>query len=140
MTQQATLDTSEVYHLQFDVLRQATGQQMSIVPQRPQNFLYPTFESRLPLTWNVSKDVITFDIANCVAEDSLPKRKCRPVLLCKFCSHVKTYATSYGFWSHIFHKHIDVSNSERLEEIRRSASLWWDYWVQDSDGGRGNAA
>lgn len=42
----------------------------------------------------------------------------------------------YELWSHIFLKHNDIFNAERLQEIQRIASLWRAYWAQDADGGR----
>ena len=68
------------------------------------------------------------------------KKEGRPDLLCAFCLQLKIYASITAYWGHLANKHRDINNQERLEEVRRTASLWREYWDGYSDGGKyGNA-
>lgn len=82
-------------------------------------------------------NAVTLNEADLTTEALVPKKKTRPDLRCKFCTTVKAYSTIYGIWSHIFLKHTNIANAERLQEIQRTASLWRAHWAQDADGGRG---
>ena len=42
-----------------------------------------------------------------------------------------------GYWSHIYHKHAEILEEDRLKEIQRTAILWSTYWSQGPDGGKG---
>lgn len=62
----------------------------------------------------------------------------RPDLTCKFClpTLINSYATISGLWTHLVVKHPADDTMERLEEIKRTGSLWQAYWEVQSDGGK----
>jgi len=130
------MDITEVYHIQFDILRKATDFDLGLVPARPAAHPYPTFESHLPLTWTQSQPAIVVDPMD-YAPGSQPTTTNRPDLVCQFCPRIKAFATIVGLWSHLFHKHGDIDQSSRLKEIKRTAALWRVYWIKHSDGGKG---
>jgi len=64
----------------------------------------------------------------------------RPDLVCAFCESTTTFAGIINLWTHFVQKHNDVQDTKRLSEIRRTATMWIEYWKNYSDGGkRGNA-
>ncbi|KAL8869292.1 MAG: hypothetical protein Q9174_004382 [Haloplaca sp. 1 TL-2023] len=119
----AALVTSEVYLIQFDVLRQATGLHLALATDRPQHHLYPTFETRLPLSWDPTQIAVNASVKNFASKVPPPQRLSRPQLLCAFYSRVKGYGTVIGYWSHLVNNHQEVNVSERLPEIKRTATL-----------------
>ncbi|KAL8782345.1 MAG: hypothetical protein Q9213_005466 [Squamulea squamosa] len=137
----AALETSEVYMIQFDILRKATGLPFRLTVPQSYPRLYPTFESHLPLKWAVSQTAITLNPADLVSSPPPIRQPDQPDLICLFCKtegRLKAYATPTGLWGHLFHKHTHVDPKDRLEEIRRTVSLWAEYWLHSGDdGGKG---
>ncbi|KAL9042298.1 MAG: hypothetical protein Q9180_000694 [Flavoplaca navasiana] len=133
MMQRAAISALEAYYHQFAALRQAHGLSPMHEISKPQRYPYPTFEYRLPCRYSS----IRFDAAELVSSPSAVDHL--PDFTCKYCSpQLKTFASIIGLWSHIINRHQEVGNGPRLEEIRRTASLWWDYWKAYSKGGKWN--
>ncbi|KAL9035711.1 MAG: hypothetical protein Q9180_004713 [Flavoplaca navasiana] len=126
LLQHAALTTEEVYHIQLDIRSQATGLHLNIATE-PCLHPFPTFESRLPLAWGLSQPALKVDPKVFVATIPLAERPCQPILGCRFCS-IKPFRSMNGLWGHLIHKHPDVDTSERLEDIRRTAGLWAEYY------------
>ncbi|KAL8762038.1 MAG: hypothetical protein Q9184_001885 [Pyrenodesmia sp. 2 TL-2023] len=136
LLQHAALTTCEVYLIQFDILRRATGLPLSLAAPENGHHPYPTLESRLPLTWKMSEQALSFDTTDLVAHAPPIQRPDQPDLVCPYCARLKAWATPTGFWGHLFHKHAEIDPAQRLQEIRRTAGLWADYWQQGPDGGK----
>ncbi|KAL8692787.1 MAG: hypothetical protein Q9218_002258 [Villophora microphyllina] len=136
LLQHAALTSVEVYLLQFHVLSQATGLQFRLSSQRPQYHPYPTYESRLPLTWKMDKSVVGVREEDLLA--ILPEPPGASVNICKYCRRLKTYGRVCNYWAHIYHQHTDVSVLDRLDEIRRSGASWTTYWRDHGPDGGGN--
>ena len=79
---------------------------------------------------------MTVDPDNLVQEVLSAKKEGRPDLVCIFCPHIKSYASITAYWGHLVNKHRDINDDRRLEEVRRTGSLWREYWNLYSDGGK----
>ena len=127
------LTAREVYYIQFVVLRKAKGISPTLPIPRPRRYLYPTLESQLPCSF----PAVAINPDDLVETLPLPaKKEGRPDLLCAFCLHIKAYASVLAYWGHLVHKHKDINDQARLEEVCRTASLWQTYWDKYSDGGK----
>ena len=128
----AALTTRETYLIQFAVLRQAMGMPASVLIPRSRRCQYPIFESQLPCSFPAVK----IDLDD-LADEVLPaKKEGRPDVLYAFCPRIKGYASITGFWAHLVNKHRDIHDQRRLEDVRRTGSLWRIYWERYSDGGK----
>ncbi|KAK4692933.1 hypothetical protein P7C71_g4366, partial [Lecanoromycetidae sp. Uapishka_2] len=127
----AALTTLELCWIQFWILREAKGLGPAETPTRPRWHPYSTFETQLPLSAGFT--IMELD-PTCLstARSTISK----PDLRCIFCSRVKSFAGVVALWSHLYHKHSDIACESRLEEIRRTASIWQVYWDTFSDGGK----
>lgn len=134
-TKHAALTTFEVYSLQFAVLRKARGLEPAPTPDRPSVYRFPTFETELPCSFHavaVRPEDLTSEVP--------PAAAGKPDLSCKFCQRARFYQSIVAFWSHLIHKHDEISSEDRLNEIKAAARLWRTYWDKHSDGGKnGNA-
>lgn len=138
INQHAAFTTVEVYHVQFFILALATGLHWNFSKSMPDSHPYSTFETSLPLSWNVSHSAIninTEDLTQASTAASLSITPQKPVLVCKFCPRIKAFATLMGLWGHLYHKHGNTEEEERLSEIKRTAETWTTYWAM-MEGGR----
>lgn len=99
------------------------------MPTRPRRHEYTTFESQLPLSPEFS--AVAVDPDHLDREDSRSRKKNgKPELICTFCPHINCFGSVVGYWSHISHKHAEIHERRRLQDIRRTALLWRQYWDQ----------
>ena len=126
--QHASLSTLEAYCIQFAVLRQARGLEPKDLASHPRRHNFPTFESHLPLSRGF--EAVTPNPDHLKFGASRADKDGKPDLICTFCIKINGFGTIIGYWSHLFHKHEEVADEKRLQEIRRSASLWQRYWSQ----------
>ena len=124
--QHAALTRSEVYLVQFDVRESATGFHVPLSTIKPTLHPYPTFESKLPLTWGMSQLAVQVKSEDLLG--SLPNvSREKPSFVCEYC-HNQPYEKILSFWAHIYRKHLDIDQSERLEVIREGGAACSTYW------------
>lgn len=145
--QHAALTTLEAFSIQFFVLLKAKGLAPRPPPTRPRWHTYPTFEHQLPLTFcpdNSAVDLVDEGIVSDAPPTSPPGK---PELRCRFCPRIKSFKSIIALWSHYVHQHysatgdapwskVVVAEQALLEEVRRTAQLWREYWRNHSDGGK----
>lgn len=103
---------------------------------RPRRHPYTSFESQLPLSSVF--DSVAVDPNH--LEPKGPKsrrRNGKPDLICTFCTRINCFSSVVGYWSHLFYKHKETPEKDRLQEIRRTASLWRLYWDQSPEKRKG---
>ena len=72
-----------------------------------------------------------------LSSQALPANKeGRPDFICTFCTKIKSFTSAVGYWSHLFHKHEDSEEEERLKEIRRTVVVWRAYWPRYKERSR----
>ncbi|KAI0188352.1 hypothetical protein EV127DRAFT_513098 [Xylaria flabelliformis] len=123
LMQHASLTMFEACAIQIFVLRDSYGLPQS-APSRPPWHRYPTFENQLPLQFAPHDAAVQLRPCD---QTTLPPRGVgprRPAIVCQLCSRIKSFNRVAALWSHVRKKHADRSIKDRLEEIRRSASLW----------------
>ncbi|CAL8581215.1 hypothetical protein XPA_006916 [Xanthoria parietina] len=132
------MSAAEVYLIQSDVRRQATGLDLGLATSPSEDHPYPTFESHLLLAWpnQVFETALGVDPADFVNTAPPAERPCRPGLQCCFCN-IPPFQPLEGFWGHQVHKHTDISTFKRLGEIQRTATLWTAYVLQDPEAKTG---
>lgn len=132
MIQHASLTSTEAYHIQFAVLRQA--RELDPLPRtpRPRRYPFPTFESTLPSSFSA----ITVEPHMLLKVPKQQAPRARPIFICPFCPRAKSRISVYAFWSHVFHQHRNIAEREKLQAIRQSAAQWQQYWDEHSKGGK----
>jgi hypothetical protein len=143
--QHAVLTTFETLLIQFFVLLLALGLPLLAQPPRPRWHTYPTFEFQLPLKFCEGvKCAVAVDSMSLVNETPVRKEG-KPDLICRFCTHIKSFQSLIAMWSHFVHEHVEtgggdayakiiVEEAHLLQEICRTACLWREYWEKHSDG------
>ncbi|KAI4273745.1 MAG: hypothetical protein LQ337_004417 [Flavoplaca oasis] len=137
--QRAAVTALEACYHQFAVLSKAYGFPPLPYINRPRRYPFPTIEAHLPNQFSsISLDEARLVSKTLLEESAAGGKQYRPDLTCNFCvaTNLKTYATIVGLWAHIINVHQDVDNSDRFEEIRRCAGLWYNYWQLHSKGGK----
>jgi hypothetical protein len=149
--QHAALTTPEVCFIQMNTLRHAKGLPPLPPPIRPHWHVYPTFEHQLPLNPGFcggAQCAVKVDPIDLAIEAPVGMGG-KPALVCPFCSHIKSFQSIIGLWSHFVQKHAETGRADAytktivqeehlLHEIRRTAALWREYWKTHSDGGKNN--
>jgi hypothetical protein len=131
LMQLAALTTREAYLIQFSVLRRAKGLPSVNSPPKPADHPFQTFEYQLPLLFPhrlstvLSEDLVSTELP------SATSLSLNPTFHCRFCPYSRVFKTVIGYWSHVFKKHLEISNEKRLEEIIRAGMIWRDH-LEDS--------
>ena len=99
---------------------------------KPRIYRYPTLETQLPCSF----ETVTVRPEDLISDVRPSRKEGKPELNCSFCTHDRFYQSIAAFWSHIVYKHEDISPTDRLNEVRRTAELWRVYWQSHSDGGK----
>ncbi|KAI4238444.1 MAG: hypothetical protein LQ349_001124, partial [Xanthoria aureola] len=127
LLQHAALNMTEVIHIQLNILGQAIGTYQPPSIQKPIWWLYDTFETKLPLTWDIGSTGLTLDPSHLAVKASLGNTSQRPDLSYVFCYAGTLFQPFTTLWTHIFHAHLTVDKARRLYEIQRTARLWRKY-------------
>ncbi|KAI4273781.1 MAG: hypothetical protein LQ337_004413 [Flavoplaca oasis] len=139
LLQHGTLTTEEVFLIQSYVLSSATGVQRPQPFDRPNSHPYPTFETRLPMTWNVSLSAIEVEKEDLIA--TLPNVSWRkPDFPCNYCPGSRPYTKVLSLWAHIYYKHPHIDRSDRLDKIRQSATTMDAFLRENPTPGGGSRA
>ncbi|KAI1734489.1 hypothetical protein F4680DRAFT_453889 [Xylaria scruposa] len=123
LMQHASLTMFEACAIQIFVLRDSYGLPQS-APGRPPWHRYPTFENQLPPKFAPRDAAVRLRPCD---QTTLPPGgggPRRPAIVCQLCSRIKSFGRVAALWSHVRKKHADRGIGDRLQEIRRSASLW----------------
>lgn len=121
LLQHASLTPYEAILIQLTVVAKARG--WSPPSQgRPSSHPYPTFESRLPLSFLDCAVVldpghITASLASAAAAERLAFR-------CRYCTPARPFVSLRMFWGHIRDRHRLVPSITRLEDVIRSGGEW----------------
>lgn len=116
------------------MLRWALGLEQPPPARRPRYFQFPTLETQLPTRFSAVKA----ELSDLVSQVRDRKREGKPDLVCKYCPALKSFGGVIALWRHYVHKHDNISSDERLAEVKHTAALWSDYWVECKDGGKRN--
>ncbi|KAL8818370.1 MAG: hypothetical protein Q9223_002987 [Gallowayella weberi] len=140
LLQHAALTSAEVYLIQFDIVRQATDHHLKLSRDQPAKVPhpFPTYESHLPLAWKLSQPIVDVDPTNFVAGSPKPTGRGRLDLICCFCENLG-FASPTGLWSHLIKQHDEISRSQRLSYIKKTAIQWDHYWAGCEQSCRGSA-
>lgn len=105
--------------------------------QRPGNWTtFRSFEDRLPLS-SILCDGVPPPPPLCDEQETGAQihdvTAGRPPLICLFCRDIKGFHRPTKLWAHLVHEHGRSEDEGRLlGEVRRTASLWSDYWERHS--------
>lgn len=132
MLQLAVLTTLEAINIQGSVFYSGAGEPHEPRPQRPRQHRYPTFETRLPVSFaahgTYSGPMQTALRGNTVGIG--PGRLPKPDLCCPFCTSARrSFNSVVGLWAHIVQVHSEEGDAERAAAVRASAREWQKYWL-----------
>ncbi|KAI1262998.1 hypothetical protein F5Y18DRAFT_438481 [Xylariaceae sp. FL1019] len=126
LMQQACLTMFERCCIQASTYRESYGLAApAALPPRPPFHRYPTFETRLPLTFVQDPAVAVGPEDRRVRPPGRHLR--RPALVCKLCPRIKSFGTVAPLWRHLQNKHRNCEDGQKIAEARRTAELWKTY-------------
>ncbi|KAL8881595.1 MAG: hypothetical protein Q9198_001228 [Flavoplaca austrocitrina] len=128
LMQQASLQTAEVYCVQFSVVGATRGITLTIPPKKPLRPRYANFQLGFPLSEGFEAISFKYTEASTLAVTKTNPRK-KPALQCKFCDSGKGFGSVIKAWSHIRKDHDDVDDGDRLREVSRMGDLWRTYQI-----------
>lgn len=120
--QHAALTAVERTLIQFAVCRLARGLPAAPRRPRPRQYFYPTMESGLPCSFTAVR--VELDK---LADESQVAKPEKLDTVCPYCVTFKTFANVTSAWAHVFYKHPQVANNERLAFIQQTAASWHEY-------------
>ena len=121
-----------MYHVQFFILILTTSLHWNFFTNMSNFHSYSIFETILSLFWNVFHFAININIENLTQIFTLVSLFItfqKSILICKFCSRIKTFAILMKLWDHFYYKHDNIEKKKRLSEIKRTTKIWIIYWA-----------
>ncbi|KAI1847622.1 hypothetical protein JX266_006474 [Neoarthrinium moseri] len=133
----SALTTYETCLIQFSVLRKALGLPQDVDPEPPGSWTtYRSFETRLPHSAILREGIGSpspLQLPSDLDSDALEDRIDRPPLVCAFCNAIKGFYRPTRLWAHLVKVHGKTEPQDALlDEIKRTASLWSEYWARSS--------